>query len=80
MRPLGGYALLQAKEEGRKISRMRRLVQNIIAYFLFLWLVMALNYASYDWRAYHLNNYTRNTLVSQPYGTDRENTFEGIRE
>ena len=33
-RPLGGYALLQAQEEGRKKQRMRTMLRQVVIYLI----------------------------------------------
>lgn len=47
-KPLGGYALLQAKEDARKISRMHLLMRQCVAYFCLLWIVIVISHVNYS--------------------------------
>jgi len=49
---LAGFALLNAKEEGQKIRRMRVMLRQFIAYVFYLWLLMTLCYVNFSHDTY----------------------------
>ncbi|KAK3612214.1 hypothetical protein CHS0354_039486 [Potamilus streckersoni] len=51
-RPLAGYALLQAKEEGRKVCRMKVMVRQFFAYMFYLWLLLVITYVHLKYDGY----------------------------
>ncbi|XP_064630096.1 polycystin-1-like [Lineus longissimus] len=63
MKPIKGFALLQALKEGRKVHRMQLIIRQSIAYFLFIWLIFVINYANNDDKAYYLTENVNNTLA-----------------
>jgi hypothetical protein len=63
MKPIKGFALLRALDEGRKVHRMQLIIRQSIVYFLFIWLIFVINYANHDAKAYYLTENVYNTLA-----------------
>ncbi len=63
MKPIAGYALLQAREEGRRVSRLHVIMRQFVAYVLFLWVVLALNYTTHNNKAYNLTTAIRQDFI-----------------
>ena len=76
LKPLGGYALLQAKEEARKVARLTSLTHHFVANLFYLWLVLTINYATYCYKGYSLNTHITDDILTMP-GT-RGVTFNNI--
>ncbi|KAH3864143.1 hypothetical protein DPMN_027157 [Dreissena polymorpha] len=51
-RPIGGFALVRAKEEGRRIHRMNIMIRQFVAYVFYLWLMMAIVYIHFSYNSY----------------------------
>ena len=77
IRPVGGYSLLHAKEEGQKIRRIKTIIRQFIAYTLFLFLVLLLNYANYNQSAFQYTSYIKNTFTKNLF--ENTSTFADIR-
>ena len=63
IRPLAGFSLLQAKEEARKVTRMRKMLRNFVTFMLYLMLVMIVNYASYNAHSLLLHRHVNTTFT-----------------
>ena len=46
IRPLAGYGLLHARQEGIRLQRLRVLIRQTLAYFIFIWAVVIVAYTS----------------------------------
>ena len=55
MKPIGGFALLQAREEGRKIQRMRGLLRHSAVYFVFIWVAFVITYRAHNTSSFPVN-------------------------
>ncbi|XP_070580037.1 polycystin-1-like isoform X2 [Ptychodera flava] len=80
IRPPGGYALIQAKEEARKISVMYTLLWQFVVWLVFIWLVLMVNYYSGS----KVNQYAvtwriNDSFTGTKYGVDFEESFYTIR-
>ncbi|KAL3876004.1 hypothetical protein ACJMK2_033893 [Sinanodonta woodiana] len=51
-RPLAGYALLQAKEEGRKVCRMKVMIRQFFAYIFYLCLLLVITFVHLKYDGY----------------------------
>ena len=50
LKPLGGYALENARQEGEKLRQMRRVIRESISHIFLLWTVMTIAYVAHtDW-------------------------------
>lgn len=57
LKPLGGYALENARQEGEKLRQMRHVIRETISHMFMLWTVMALAYVAHsDWMYYAAAN------------------------
>lgn len=72
--PLAGFALLNAKEEGHKILRMRLMLRQFTAYIFYLWLVMTLCYVNFSYDTY-LFKTSVDTSIIQPTTPGTEKSF-----
>ncbi|XP_016095188.1 polycystin-1 [Sinocyclocheilus grahami] len=63
--PLGGYGLLQAKEEARKLRTLRALMRSCLVYLLFLLVVLMVNYQEYvhETNSRRLHSAIKHTLI-----------------
>ncbi|XP_052761742.1 polycystin-1-like isoform X2 [Mya arenaria] len=59
-KPIAGFALLQAKEEGRKVHRMNVLIRQFIAYVFYLWLLMVIVYVHFKYDSFLLTKHVEN--------------------
>ncbi|XP_052069619.1 polycystin-1-like isoform X1 [Mytilus californianus] len=72
--PLAGFALLNAKEEGHKILRMRLMLRQFTAYIFYLWLVMTLCYVNFSYDTYLFKTSVDNSII-QPTIPGTEKSF-----
>ncbi|XP_064606461.1 LOW QUALITY PROTEIN: polycystin-1-like [Liolophura sinensis] len=78
-KPLGGYALLQAKEDARKISRMHLLMRQCLAYFCLLWIIVVISHGSYNNSMHQLSRQIRRTYTQTNFnGSQRFTTIDSI--
>ncbi|XP_060598141.1 polycystin-1-like isoform X3 [Ruditapes philippinarum] len=63
-KPISGFALLQAKEEGRKIHRMNVMIRQFIAYVFYLWLIMVLVYVNFQYDTYLMTKHVENDFIA----------------
>ena len=68
MRPLGGFALMQAREEAARVREMRALVRRFVAYFVLIWLVMIISYSNHHSALYRTTAHAQNTYVKHWVG------------
>ena len=63
-KPISGFALLQAKEEGRKIHRMNVMIRQFIAYIFYLWLIMVIVYVNFRYDTYLMTKHVENDFIA----------------
>ena len=63
-KPIAGFALLQAREEGQKIHRMHVLIRQFIAYVFYLWLLMCIVYIHFRYDAFLMNKHVERDFFS----------------
>ncbi|KAL5018772.1 hypothetical protein ScPMuIL_004494 [Solemya velum] len=67
-KPLGGFALVHAMEEGQKLVRMNLIVRQFIAYIFYLVIVMAICYLNYSYETFLFNKHLENNLLGNNRG------------
>ncbi|XP_013395471.1 polycystin-1-like [Lingula anatina] len=76
-KPVSGFALIQAQEEAQKKKRIHVLIRQTVVYFIFIWLVLVINYANHDQMAYHMTRVLDVAFVKASFGSARE-SFSNI--
>ncbi|OWF55928.1 Polycystin-1 [Mizuhopecten yessoensis] len=71
-KPLAGFSLVKAKEEGQKVQRMRLMLRQFVAYMFYLWLLMVLCYINFNSSQYYFtysteNQFIRTTVSNETY-------------
>ena len=54
---------MQAKEEGRKMHRMKVMLRQFVAYVFYLWLLMVIVYVNFQYSTYLLTRHLENSFV-----------------
>jgi hypothetical protein len=74
---LRGFALLRAREEGRKLALLKMMLRESVVYLSFLLLVSIINYTLFTGKAaYHITSDISRRYVSTP--TSNNVTFSTI--
>ncbi|XP_077979376.1 polycystin-1-like [Glandiceps talaboti] len=80
IKPPGGYALIQAKEEAKKITIMYSLLKQFVVWILFVWLVLMVNYMDNGTMHQYARTWTlNNTYVGTKYDVEDGKNFHSIR-
>lgn len=81
LRPVGGFALLNAKEEGRKAQRLKLILRQFIIYTIFLVIVLIINYAGHKSVEFHSTKFSSDLFTRQTFisGNDTTMYFNDIR-
>nr|XP_006822225.1 PREDICTED: polycystin-1-like [Saccoglossus kowalevskii] len=80
IRPPGGYALIQAKEEAKKINMMYTLLRQFIVWVLFLSLILLINFTANNKTVqYSQTLKLNNTYVTARYDYEYKKDFLSIR-
>jgi len=67
-RPLAGFALLRAREEGRKLALLNELLRGSVVYLAFILLLLLINYSTFPGRAgFLLRRHVAESLEKQPF-------------
>ncbi|XP_041364412.1 polycystin-1-like [Gigantopelta aegis] len=65
-RPLGGFALLQAREKGMKICRMHVMLRQVVLFSFLLTLLLAICYINFPHSAFVSTQYVKHRLTDSP--------------
>jgi hypothetical protein len=63
MKPVGGFALLQAKEEGNKITRMNSMLRQFVLYLCLIVVMMTICYMYHTEDTYLMVDFTNRVLL-----------------
>ncbi|XP_035828345.1 polycystin-1 isoform X2 [Aplysia californica] len=79
-RPLGGFALLQAKEEGKRKQRLHKMLREVFMFTLMLALFMAIVFVNYSSRTmYHASNNIETKFYTSVDGSTNGLNFTNMR-
>jgi len=71
-RPLAGFALLRAREEGRKLARLNEMLRGSVVYLAFILLLLLINYSTVPGRAgFLLRRDVAESFEKQPFSGGR---------
>ena len=81
-RPLGGFALLQAKEEGKKKQRLQQMLRELLMYSLMLTLFMGMVYINYSSRTMYFagNNIETKFYTAADGSTEGQLNFTNMKK
>ncbi|KAJ8318729.1 hypothetical protein KUTeg_003820 [Tegillarca granosa] len=81
-KPLGGFALVNAREDGLRIQRMRLLLRQFIAYFFYLWLLMVICYVNFSYDTFvfskHIETQYTKTVVNNKFNFDNMSKISDV--
>ncbi|XP_060076676.1 polycystin-1-like [Ylistrum balloti] len=69
-KPLAGFSLVKAREEGQKVQRMRLMLRQFVAYMFYLWLLMVLCYVNFSSSQYYFTYSTENHFIKTTVSND----------
>ncbi|XP_069125629.1 polycystin-1-like [Argopecten irradians] len=80
-KPLAGFSLVKAREEGQKVRRMRLMLRQFVAYMFYLWLLMVLCYVNFNSSQFYFtysteNQFVRNTVSNNTYSFQNMTSIE----
>ncbi|XP_033754437.1 LOW QUALITY PROTEIN: polycystin-1-like [Pecten maximus] len=77
-KPLAGFSLVKAREEGQKVQRMRLMLRQFVAYMFYLWLLMVLCYVNFNSSQYYFTYSTENQFIRTTVSNNDSFSFQNM--